>query len=90
MGDSFMSRFIAASVSMTLLLAACAESSVQSANGQSSQLNAGVQIQLNRYGFRDVDADTLSRNQIARMKNLNEGQPVYLIRSEIGVILAGS
>ena len=85
-----MPRLLAASVSMVLLLAACTQTPVQSSNGQSSQLNATVQTQLNRYGFGDVDAGSLSRNQLARMKNLNEGQPIYLVRSEIGVILAGS
>ena len=85
-----MPRLFAVSVSLALLLAACAETSVQSPNGQSSQLNAGVQTQLNRYGFGDVDAGSLSRNQLARMKNLNEGQPIWGIRQEISVILAGS
>lgn len=85
-----MPRLLAVSVSMALLLAACSQTSVQSSNGQSAQLNAGVQTQLNRYGFGDVDAGSLSRNQLARMRNLNEGQPIWGIRQEIGVILAGS
>ena len=85
-----MSRFIAVSVSMALLLAGCTETSVQSPNGQSSQLNAGVQTQLNRYGFGDVDAGSLSRNQLVRMRNLDEGQPIWGISQEISVILAGS
>ena len=74
---------------MALLFAACTPTSTPAPNGQSSQLNAGVQRQLDRYGFGTVQADSLSRNQLARMRILDEGQPIHGIRQEIGVILAG-
>ena len=84
-----MKRALPVSILAAFLLSACAQTSVQTANGQSSQLNAGVQTKLNRYGFGNIDAETLSRNQLARMRILDEGQPIHGIRQEIRVILAG-
>ena len=84
-----MKKALPVPILVAFLLSACAQAPIQTANGQSSQLNASVQTKLNRYGFGNVDAQTLSRNQLARMRILDEGQPIYGIRQEIGVILAG-
>ena len=84
-----MKKTLSVSILAAVLLTACAQSSVQSANGQSSQLNASVQTKLNRYGFGNVDAESLSRNQLARLRILDTGQPIHGIRQEISVILAG-
>jgi len=51
----------------------------------------GAQNRLNRYGFGDVDANTLSRDQIVRLNRIDTiRQRAPEIRREISAILARS
>jgi hypothetical protein len=57
----------------------------------SSQLMTGAQQYLNRYGFGDVDANTLTRDQIIRINRIDTfRQRAPQIRREISAILARS
>ena len=56
-----------------------------------SQLMAGAQQSLNRFGFGDVDANTLTRDQIIRINRIDTfRQRPPEIRREISAILARS
>ena len=56
-----------------------------------SQMMSSAQNMLNRYGFGDVDANTLSRDQVIRINRIDTlGQRAPEIRREISAILARS
>ena len=89
------SGLIALSACQQTTTAPSAAASTATGSGTSApadaQLVNGAQTRLNRYGFNDVDANTLTRDQIIRLNRIDTiRRGPAEIRLEINAILARS